>query len=294
MTPPRSATTDRRRIRLTTTLLAVALIVLAYLLAHVFVDSLQLNQGWGLPARSGPPMMIVAHRGDLDRLPEDTAEAILAAAATGVDGIEFDVHQAADGVWYVIHDSTLDRTTDGVGAIAELTSSQIDRVAVDGGLGFRGDHRGLRVPKLVDVLEGLQDFPGTLYVDLQHARGADAAALAGLLSGRRAVVLCRSTVDARAVKAIDPSIETLSRRGQVDDVNSLDGWLMEATGEATLGTVAGAGRPVTVFVDDSRFGGDEWPALRRAWSAGVVAFISKHPRRAMQLRGTLRLATMVP
>ena len=61
-------------------------------------------------------MLIVAHRGDLDHFPEDSAEGIVAAAALGVDGIEFDVHQTADGVWYVIHDSTL-RTCSRASAI---------------------------------------------------------------------------------------------------------------------------------------------------------------------------------
>ena len=53
-----------------------------------------------------------AHRGASDRFPENTLEAI-EAAIPYVDGIEFDVHFSRDGVGVIIHDETVNRTTDG-------------------------------------------------------------------------------------------------------------------------------------------------------------------------------------
>jgi Glycerophosphoryl diester phosphodiesterase family len=290
---PLTASRQAKRVRPTTLALTMTSIVLAVLLVPVVWDRLQLQYGWGLPQRVAPPMQIVAHRGDLDRFPEDTAESILAAAAMPVDGIEFDVHRSADGVWFVIHDATLDRTTDGIGAISELPASVIDVATIDGGLGFRPGGERMIVPRLEAVLAGLRDFDGLIYVDLQHARDAPAVELAHLLAGRHAAILCRSPGDARAIRAVDPSILTIARRGS-EYRSEVSAWLMEAVGEATVGTIARAELPVVVYVDPDLFNEDEWPAFRRAWSAGVMAFISKHPRRALELRArAFELATWI-
>jgi glycerophosphoryl diester phosphodiesterase len=278
-----TASGQAKRVRPTTVALTITLVVLASLLVPMVWDRLQLEFGWGLPQRDAPPMQIVAHRGDLDRFPEDTAESIIAAAAMPVDGIEFDVHRSADGVWFVIHDSTLDRTTDGTGAISELPASVIDVATIDGGLGYRPGGEHMIVPRLDAVLAGLRDFDGLIYVDLQHARDAPAAELARLLAGRHAAILCRSAGDARAIKAVDPSLLTIARRGP-EYGSEVGAWLMEAVGDATVGTIADARLPVVVYVDPAHFDDDEWPAFRRAWSAGVTAFISKHPSRALELR----------
>jgi glycerophosphoryl diester phosphodiesterase len=233
-------------------------------------------------------MLIVAHRGDTDQFPEDTLEAILAAAQLGADGIEFDVHQSADGTWWVIHDPTLDRTTSGTGSIASLHDVAIGGVEIDGGLGYDSlRHTGIDVARLAEVLDALSGFPGRLYVDLQHATDADAAELAATIIGRRATVLCRSIADARAVKAVDPHLGTLIRFNQAAIDASLDGWLAEAYGEATVGAVRDAGLPVSTYVDEARYGEDEGNIIRRAWSAGVEAFLSKHPRAAMLVVASL-------
>ncbi len=64
---------------------------------------------------------VVGHRGNRAHAPEDTVESFAQALALGVDAIEFDLHLTRDGVPVVIHDPTLDRTTDRSGAVADLT-----------------------------------------------------------------------------------------------------------------------------------------------------------------------------
>src|SRR5690606_12031890 len=64
--------------------------------------------------------LLVAHRGARAVAPENTLVAMQRAVAIGVDAIECDVHLSADGEVVVCHDPTVDRTTDGTGAIATL------------------------------------------------------------------------------------------------------------------------------------------------------------------------------
>jgi glycerophosphoryl diester phosphodiesterase len=249
----------------------------------------QLHTGWALPDRGSTTMGLVAHRGDLDRYPENTFDAIAAAAELRLDGIEFDVHQSADGTWWVVHDPTLERTTAVSGRVAELADTELEAAIIDGGLGFDASrHQGLRVPRLTDVLAGLETYPGTIYVDLQHAESGDASDLARLLEGRPAVVLCRSDDDAGAVKTVDPSIKTLVRFGRVGVDSSVDGWIAEAVHEATVRNVRSSRLPVVTYLDERTFGDDELPALRRAWSAGVEAFLTKSPRAALAAREELK------
>ncbi|MEW6750822.1 MAG: glycerophosphodiester phosphodiesterase family protein [Candidatus Latescibacterota bacterium] len=99
-----------------------------------------------------PPVRI-AHRGASGEglSPENTLAAFEQAVQLGVDVVEMDVHATADGHLVVIHDPTLDRTTDRQGAVRELTLEQVRQA--DAGL-WRGEaFRGQRVPTLQEALE---------------------------------------------------------------------------------------------------------------------------------------------
>lgn len=68
---------------------------------------------------------IIAHRGYSGKYPENTMLAFRRALESGCDGIEFDVHLSRDGVPVIIHDETLDRTTDGTGWVRDYSSVQL-------------------------------------------------------------------------------------------------------------------------------------------------------------------------
>lgn len=70
-------------------------------------------------------MLNIAHRGFRSRYPENTMLAFRKAVEAGCHGIEFDVHLSRDGVPVIIHDETLERTTDGTGLVAEKTYSEL-------------------------------------------------------------------------------------------------------------------------------------------------------------------------
>jgi len=251
-------------------------------------DTVQLYTGIGLPERSGPPMGLIAHRGDLDRYPENTIEGIRAAAELPVEGIEFDVAISADGTWWVIHDPSLDRTTNASGLLEDLGEDEIEAAVIDGGIGFDPErHRGMRVPRLDAVLSALGSYEGTVYVDVQHAPIGEVDGIIALLDGHDAAILCRDLTDSRRVKELDAAVRTYIRveDGPADD--SVDGWLMEAFFEADVAVVRESELPIVTFVDQWRAGESETPALRRAWAAGVAAFITKRPAEALAARETL-------
>ena len=95
--------------------------------------------------------LIIAHRGYSSEAPENTLAAFDLAVATGFRHIELDVQLTSDGVPIVIHDTTLDRTTDGSGPVTEATSAYIR--GLDAGFWFSAQsYRGVGVPTLEDVL----------------------------------------------------------------------------------------------------------------------------------------------
>lgn len=113
---------------------------------------------------SDPPPRILGHRGAAGQAPENTLPSFALALALGAHILEMDVHPTCDGAVVVIHDDTLDRTTDGRGPVREHTLSQIE--ALDAGYHFSRDGRdfpfrghGVRVPTLEAVLRA---FPGVL------------------------------------------------------------------------------------------------------------------------------------
>ena len=69
--------------------------------------------------------MITAHRGASDQAPENTMAAFRRALDIGADGIELDVHMRADGRLVVIHDETVDRTSNGKGLVKDKTLAEL-------------------------------------------------------------------------------------------------------------------------------------------------------------------------
>jgi glycerophosphoryl diester phosphodiesterase len=96
-------------------------------------------------------MKIIGHRGGTPNQPENTMAAFLEAQRLGADGIGFDVQQCSDGALVVIHDFTLDRTTNGSGLVAQTTSNHV--ASLDAGSWHSERFAGQRVPRLAEVLE---------------------------------------------------------------------------------------------------------------------------------------------
>lgn len=104
-------------------------------------------------------MDIFAHRGVSGHYPENTGAAFYAASRLPIAGIELDVHLTADGELVVIHDETIDRTSNGTGYVKDNTLQQLR--AFDYGSWFSEEFAGENIPTLGEVLEL---FVGTHHV----------------------------------------------------------------------------------------------------------------------------------
>ncbi|MEX2109239.1 MAG: glycerophosphodiester phosphodiesterase family protein [Gemmatimonadaceae bacterium] len=116
---------------------------------------------------------VVAHRGGCARGPENTLEAMQLGVAEGADAIEFDVHLCADGKVVVIHDATVDRTTDGSGAVDQMSLANLR--SLDAACRFTGVQpsppisRPCRIPTLGEVLESFPRIPLIIEVKTRAA-----------------------------------------------------------------------------------------------------------------------------
>lgn len=94
---------------------------------------------------------LVAHRGAASAAPENTLAAIRKALDSPADYVEIDLHQTIDGELVLMHDASVNRTTNGKGAIADLTLAQIKDL--DAGFWFDSTFQNERVPTLEEVLK---------------------------------------------------------------------------------------------------------------------------------------------
>lgn len=224
--------------------------------------------------------LVVAHRGAAAEAPENTMPAFQLAVEMGADAIEVDVHLTADGKLALIHDETLDRTTNLTGAVAGRTLAQIRRAdagyhfeAADGSFPFRG--KKLRVPTLAEVLDWLPDGIG-LVVEVK-ARAATAATVEALRTSK-----------VRAGGAV--SLISFDE-GAIDEAHRLDpdlptGYLLVPfqSAEPAL-TYAVEHGHVAILPWEVDLGLDPAPllALARAYGRQVGCYVVNDPERMQQL-----------
>ena len=112
----------------------------------------------------------IAHRGLSCKYPDNTLVAFRKAAEAGADFIELDVQTSCDGHLVVIHDTTVDRTTDGAGPVRNLTLKALQRL--DAGSWFSPEFRGERIPTLRETVDMLKETRVKLCIEV---KGRDAA-----------------------------------------------------------------------------------------------------------------------
>ncbi|KIL44325.1 glycerophosphodiester phosphodiesterase [Jeotgalibacillus soli] len=109
---------------------------------------------------------IFAHRGSSGRYPENTMKAFNEALKTGCDGIELDVQQTNDGELVVIHDETVNRTTNGRGAVALMNWREIS--SLDASYNKKKWFVRHRIPHLEEVLEWLTNNDMVCNIELKN------------------------------------------------------------------------------------------------------------------------------
>lgn len=154
--------------------------------------------------------LIFGHRGAMALAPMNTMAAFERAMAQGADGIELDVHLSRDGQLVVIHDDTVDATTDGRGEVADLTLDELKRL--DAGAWFSAAFAGQRLPTLDEVFDAFGDDL-LLNIEIKSARTT-----AGILEKRladsvrrhnmreRIIISCFDPVILRRIKQMMPMV----------------------------------------------------------------------------------------
>ena len=245
--------------------------------------------------------LVVGHRGNCAHAPENTLLSFAQGVALGVDAIELDVRLSADGVVMVMHDPTVDRTTSGAGAVAELTSAALMaldagyRFTPDGGRAFPYRGTGVTVPRLRDVLEQFPETPLLIEIKAPEA----AAALRAVLESAGATERCIVESFHHAAGAAFAGSTIAVGASQRDVVALLAHAILRRPAARVpfrfmsipprhgvlpvpiAGLVAatrGAGAPVHVWTVND-------PAqARRLWAMGVTAVISDDPATILAAR----------
>ncbi|MGN7386997.1 glycerophosphodiester phosphodiesterase [Sporosarcina sp. SAFN-015] len=110
-------------------------------------------------------MKIIAHRGASGNYPENTIAAFKEAARLPVFGVEFDVHMAADGELVVIHDETIDRTSNGTSYVKDMSLAELK--SYDFGSWFAPEFHGETIPTLKEVLDIFDSTDHKLNIELK-------------------------------------------------------------------------------------------------------------------------------
>lgn len=165
----------------------------------------------------GPRPHIIAHRGFSGVAPENTLAAFRQAIEVGADMFELDVLLSKDGRVIVIHDDTLDRTTDGVGPVSALTLAQLQEL--DAGSWFSPEFADERIPTLEETL-ALAKNRILVNIEIKTEAVTDRAE-GGIVDETLAIVrradmldqIVISSFDPRALahaRALDPNVKTAS------------------------------------------------------------------------------------
>jgi len=211
--------------------------------------------------------LVVAHRGLSPGMPENTIAAFRRAIDMGVYAIELDLRATADGQPVVMHDATVDRTTNGSGAVSGMTLSQIE--ALDAGSKSAPAFAGERVPSFADVLSLVAPSRTRLLVDIKTSRNMQLADVLRMIREHgmtdRVIIGVRTLDDLRRVKAIEPhvtaialiptpiSIDAFADAG-ADIIRLWSDWIAADQGAAASGLMAkvrARGKPLWIMATRS-------------------------------------------
>lgn len=227
---------------------------------------------------------VIGHRGAAGHAPENTLAAFDRGLEMGVDGVETDIRATKDGVLVLMHDATVDRTTDGSGSIADLTWEEVQRL--DAAARFEpGNHRfGVqRVPRLSDFLDR---YGGRTTFRLEiKARGVEHETLRAVRARRlmERVVFTSfqiPSLEAIRVAAPEAQIAYLSNRAAFDDdaiQAALDAGADEIAPRAALVTTEMIERARRAGLRVWAWGVKDQETLRQAVQAGIGGCTLDHP-----------------
>jgi len=165
-------------------------------------------------------VLVIAHRGASGHAPENTVAAFRRAVSMGATFIETDLQLSRDARFVAIHDATVDRTTNGRGAVHDLSLADLRRL--DAGSWFGSEFAGERIPTLEEILEFSKKHDAVFYLELKPGGswGGEHALIGALReSGEipRTVVISFDAGILQGLRKIEPTLMTgLLYEGQVE------------------------------------------------------------------------------
>lgn len=245
------------------------------------------------------PVLTVAHRGASGQAPENTLSAVRRAVALGADLVEVDVQRTRDGALVLMHDTSLERTSDvrwrrGRRAVAvqDLSLAQLRRLDV--GSWFDAAYAGERVPTLSETIEAVRGTRSGLLLELKapHLHPGIVADLADLLTQEHALVdngrITVQSFDVAAVKELATRLPAVRigvlGRPPRAHLPALASWAhqvnprLRGTDAAYVAAVQEAGLQCLVWTVNRTV------AMRRALAFGVDGVITNHPEVLHQVR----------
>uniref|UniRef100_A0A9J8D4D7 Glycerophosphodiester phosphodiesterase 1 n=3 Tax=Cyprinus carpio TaxID=7962 RepID=A0A9J8D4D7_CYPCA len=171
----------------------------------------------------------VAHRGGGHDAPENTIAAIRAASENGAMGVELDLEFTADGVPILMHDDTVDRTTNGSGPLSKLLFSELRKLDAAAKHRFSDLFRGEKVPTLQEAVEECIKRQLTIYFDVKGHPDEAAAALKELF--QKYPVLYNTSI----VCSFEPKVIYRTRQADPNVVTALTHrpWSLSRFGDGT-------------------------------------------------------------
>lgn len=165
-------------------------------------------------------MLAIAHRGASGYAPENTLAAFRRAVAQGATFIETDLHLTRDAHFIAVHDETVDRTTNGQGAVHQMTLAELRRL--DAGSWFASEFMSERIPTLEEILEFAKKNDVVFYLELKPNGfwGGEHALISALRSSSeiaRSVIISFDPAILASLRKIEPTLMTgLSYDGSIE------------------------------------------------------------------------------
>ncbi|XP_026160009.1 glycerophosphodiester phosphodiesterase 1 [Mastacembelus armatus] len=172
---------------------------------------------------------VVAHRGGGHDAPENTIAAIREASKNGATGVELDLEFSADGIPILMHDETVDRTTNGSGPLSHLKLSDLGKLDAAAKHRLREKFAGEKVPTLEEAVEECIKLQLTIYFDVKGHPDEAAAALKDLY--KKHPVLYNSSI----VCSFEPKVIYRMRQSDPEVVTALTHrpWSLSHFGDGT-------------------------------------------------------------
>lgn len=245
-----------------------------------------MDDGRRLSVRQAGPS-VIAHRGAASTCPENTLTAIRAALAAGVEGVEVDVQMSACGTPMVIHDATLDRTTDHVGPVNGMTAAELSRVSAHEARRWQDRFLGEPLPTLAAVATLIAAAPQVrLFVDVKPeclTRNA-APAVTRRIAADTACLGERRVI----ISGVDALIQTAR------SLHGLTvGWVLPALDPGVLER-ARVLRPAFLFCDQALILPGKGPLPSGSWEWAIYEITRADDARKYHARGAGWVETMCP